>query len=241
MSSRRITQQPAWVLHRRGFRETSLLLDVLTPEFGRVSLVARGGRGGRGGSALQPLRPLRIDFLHKPGLGTLTAYEADGPALDLRDLALWSAFYVNELGLRLAPAHDDAHTAALFSIYVRSLMRLRHGPPAPVLRAFEYAWLSLLGYGLSGEDVNGEPLTAGRDYRWMPGQGLQVARGGVPGAAVIALIGGEEDERIVATRSLLSDMLGELIDPASLQTARMLRELTALRQRAGPAPAAPSR
>src|SRR3546814_18964261 len=43
----RIDQQPSYVLHARPYRETSLLLECLTREHGRLGVVARGVRGER--------------------------------------------------------------------------------------------------------------------------------------------------------------------------------------------------
>ncbi|HEX6834827.1 MAG TPA: recombination protein O N-terminal domain-containing protein, partial [Rudaea sp.] len=37
----RVENQPAHVLHARAYRETSLLLECLTPDYGRIGLVAR--------------------------------------------------------------------------------------------------------------------------------------------------------------------------------------------------------
>ena len=39
--------QPAYVLHRRAFRETSAIVEYLTRDFGRVAAVVRGVKGGR--------------------------------------------------------------------------------------------------------------------------------------------------------------------------------------------------
>ena len=41
----RYAAQPAFVLHTRAWRETSLLVEVLTYEHGRVGLIARGVHG----------------------------------------------------------------------------------------------------------------------------------------------------------------------------------------------------
>jgi len=38
--------QPAYVLHRRAFRETSAIVELLTRDFGRVAAVVRGVKGG---------------------------------------------------------------------------------------------------------------------------------------------------------------------------------------------------
>ncbi|HSM12246.1 MAG TPA: recombination protein O N-terminal domain-containing protein, partial [Lysobacter sp.] len=41
----RLQAQPAFVLHTRPWRETSMLVEVLSLENGRVGLIARGIRG----------------------------------------------------------------------------------------------------------------------------------------------------------------------------------------------------
>mgnify|MGYP000668136443 CR=1 FL=1 len=47
----RVSLQPAFVLHSRPYRDTSLLLEVFTAEYGRLSLVGKGARRrARGGS-----------------------------------------------------------------------------------------------------------------------------------------------------------------------------------------------
>ncbi|MEO6172646.1 MAG: recombination protein O N-terminal domain-containing protein, partial [Arenimonas sp.] len=43
----RIQGQPAFVLHARAWRETSFIVDVLTRDFGRLALVARGMTGAK--------------------------------------------------------------------------------------------------------------------------------------------------------------------------------------------------
>jgi DNA repair protein RecO (recombination protein O) len=62
----RIEQQPAYVLHARAYRETSLLLECLTREHGRLGVVARGVRGERARlrrAQLEPFQPLTMDLL----------------------------------------------------------------------------------------------------------------------------------------------------------------------------------
>jgi len=43
----RIQSEPAYVLHSRGFRDTSLIVEAFTREHGRVAVVARGARSAR--------------------------------------------------------------------------------------------------------------------------------------------------------------------------------------------------
>lgn len=228
--TRRITQEPAWVLHRRAYRDSSLLLEVLTPRFGRVSLVARGGRQSKSASALQPLRLLHIDFVQKGELGSLGKFEAVGRVIELRDLALWSAFYLNELVLRLvSPGEQQA--AAIFERYADALRRLADASPALVLRRFEYDLLALLGYALdSGADADGAPVVAEGRYRWSAQRGLSRGAQGVSGSVVLALLDGAFDERIEPAQALLAPMLQNLLGGRPLHTATMLRQLLDLRR-----------
>ena len=83
-----IEQQPAFVLHTRPYRETSLLLECLSRDHGRVGIVARGVRSQRGRlrrSQLEPFQPLLLDLQMRGELATLRAAELAGP-LWSRDL-----------------------------------------------------------------------------------------------------------------------------------------------------------
>jgi len=75
MTPGKIDRQPAYVLHAQPYRETSLLLQVLTPDYGRVTLVARGAR--RPASALRggllPFQPLKLSWFGKNEVRTLHA------------------------------------------------------------------------------------------------------------------------------------------------------------------------
>ncbi len=60
-----LEQQPAFVLHTRPYRETSLLLECLTRDHGRIGVVARGVRSQRGRlqrSQLEPFQSLALDL-----------------------------------------------------------------------------------------------------------------------------------------------------------------------------------
>ena len=78
----RIALEPAYVLHSRPFRETSLLVEVFTRSLGRQGLIARGARGAKSTrkAALQPFRPLLLSWVGRGELGTLTG--ADQVAAD---------------------------------------------------------------------------------------------------------------------------------------------------------------
>ena len=57
---KRVELQPAFVLHRRSYRETSFLVELFTLEQGRVTVMARGVRKSRSATPglLQPFVPV---------------------------------------------------------------------------------------------------------------------------------------------------------------------------------------
>ena len=68
----RIQLEPAYVLHSRPFRETSLFVDAFTRDHGRVAVVARGAKSARSRwrNVLQPFRPLLLSWSQKSDLGS---------------------------------------------------------------------------------------------------------------------------------------------------------------------------
>ena len=141
---------PAYVLHRRSYRETSQLLDVFSREHGRVSLVAKGVRkkNSTRTEILQPFQPVLLAWSGKHELMNLTDAETDGPCYNLTGERLLTGFYLNELVIRLLH-QGEAHTE-LFDAYDRSLYDLSRGEiPAPItIRLFEKSILESTGYGL---------------------------------------------------------------------------------------------
>ena len=176
------TLQPAYVLHGRPYRDTSLLLDVLTAEEGRLGLVAKGARrksrGGSGGALLQPFIPLLISFSGRAELKTLTAVEAAGQAQVLHGDRLFSGMYLNELLVRLLHRHDPHPT--LFAAYSSTLQALASEPEVEEsLRRFELRLLEELGYSfdLAAEGDTGEAVQEGRWYRYHSHCGLVASDG----------------------------------------------------------------
>ncbi len=177
----RINLQPAYILHRRPYRDSSMLLEVFTAEQGRISLVARGARrktrGGSGNALLQPFIPLLLSFSGRTDLKNLTATEVAGPPLMLRAERMFSGLYMNELLMRLLHRYD-AHPQ-LFAAYARTLDVLAGDLEIDdVLRRFEFALLAELGYGfeLDMDGHSGEAVMPQAWYHYHPDYGL-VARG----------------------------------------------------------------
>jgi DNA repair protein RecO (recombination protein O) len=156
-------QDQAYVLHSRAYRNTSLIIDVLTREHGRLSLVAKGAKRGNAPLAgkLQPYQLLFLEWGGQNELQTLYKAEADNRAHPaLSGDALYHGFYLNELLLRLLHRHD-AHPE-LFDDYAQCLQALVHSTQKDVpLRYFELQLLESLGYAVnltldihSDEEIN---------------------------------------------------------------------------------------
>ncbi len=142
----RVAHQPGFVLHSYPYKETSLIADVFTRDYGRVALIAKGAKRPHSKlrGVLQTFQPLSIGWSGKSEVRTLTHAEWVGGLPPLERSALLSGFYLNELLVKLL-ARDDAHPA-LFDHYVATLNQLAHDEPAPiVLRKFERALLKETG------------------------------------------------------------------------------------------------
>lgn len=173
----RVSLQPAYILHSRPYRDTSVLLEAFTAEQGRISLVGKGARrrarGGSNAALLQPFTPLLVSFSGRAELKTLTQVEPAGGAIPLRGERMYSGLYINELLVRLLHRHDPH--PALFALYGEALAELASDQPLdPVLRRFEYRLLRDLGYsfelGIDGR--SGELLREDALYHYHPDYGL---------------------------------------------------------------------
>lgn len=165
----------AFILHRRPYRETSLLLDVFSCNYGRVGLVARGVRQKKNSKVeiLQPYQPLQLAWSGKGELMTLTMAEADKPAYILKDRKLIAGFYLNEIIIRMLHQHE-AHLD-LFMIYDRTLELLARqtSDENQVIRIFEKRLLEAIGYGLvlDHDVTTGKKIRPDHEYYYLADRG----------------------------------------------------------------------
>jgi DNA repair protein RecO (recombination protein O) len=144
--------QPAYILHTRPYRDTSLLIDFITPEYGRFSAVARGVRARKTPkrNLLNPFTRLLISFQGKTDLKTLISFEPSAASVALTEKHLYSGFYLNELLVRLLPELDPHPD--VFDFYEKSIGELSERVALePVLREFELSLLASLGYAINFE------------------------------------------------------------------------------------------
>src|SRR5258708_36859863 len=139
----------AFILHGYAYRETSLLIEVFTRPFGRVSMVARGARSPRSPlrGVLLAFQPLALSWFGKGELRTLARAEWVGGQPLLHGEALLCGFYLNELLFRLVPPQDPP--PPFFSPYSETLRELApHSRSVPDLRSVDRALLKELPYAL---------------------------------------------------------------------------------------------
>ncbi|MDY0035673.1 MAG: DNA repair protein RecO [Zoogloea oleivorans] len=218
MSARqRVDQQPGFVLHSYPYRETSLIVEVFSRDFGRIGLVAKGARRPmsqlRG--VLMAFQPLLIDWSGGGEMKTLVRAEWLGGQPLLGGQALLCAYYANELLMRLMP-REDSHPE-LHRAYGEALRALAANESQEVvLRRFELALLQELGYGLCLDaDADGVPVRPDGHYAYI------IERG-----AVSLDEYGIDDPSVVSGKTLLDMACGDFRDPEALaQSKALMRRL----------------
>ena len=166
----RVQDQTAYILHHRAYRDTSQILELFSLDYGRISVVSKGSRGAKSKTkgVLQPFIPLLVSWVGKGEMPTLTASESiNHTRLSLQGNALPSAFYMNELLMKLLHKHDVHED--IYCLYKNTLQMLQDVDSLEVtLRIFEKKLLQLLGFGLNliGETETGEPVKSDNNYRY---------------------------------------------------------------------------
>lgn len=164
----------AFILHSRPYRDTSLIIDLFTLEYGRIGLVARGAKSKKStlSGLYQSFIPLLVSWFGRGELQTLQKIESAGTAFYLTGKSLYSGFYINELIMRLVH-RNDPHSV-LFKTYFDTLKNLQTSLNIEVLlRNFEKCLLQEIGYGLLLEyDVNtGEKIDNNEQYLYQSEHG----------------------------------------------------------------------
>ncbi|CAG4890689.1 DNA repair protein RecO [Paraburkholderia gardini] len=238
-SDYRVAEQPAFVLHSYPYRETSLIVDVLSRDHGRLALVAKGAKRPHSAlrGVLQTFQPLALSWSGKSEVRTLTGAEWVGGMLPLAGDALLCGFYVNELLVKFC-AREDPHPQ-LFHHYVVTMTRLAHDePPVQVLRSFERVLLRETGYAMAlDRTVTRRAVVADGRYVFDPERGVREASGELPAQwPVIAgqtLLDMEQDDyhrpqTISQSRTLMRFLLNTYLAGTPLATRQILIDLQSL-------------
>lgn len=170
-----------YVLHKRAYRETSVIVDFFTLEHGKLSVVARGVRTNTKSdkkSLLQILQKLEFEAIGRSNLKNLGRIEALGQAIPLSKKSLYCAFYLNEILSRSLQENEPCEE--IFVQYEQSLhalMSLNSDASRdfePILREFEFSLICGLGYApdFESEAYTGDCLYANQYYVYQRGLGF---------------------------------------------------------------------
>jgi DNA repair protein RecO (recombination protein O) len=139
-------EQKAFVLHSRPYRENQQLVDLLTEKDGKVTALVYVGQSKRSikKGLIQPFLPLKLTLKGQGSFKQITQVDSIKKSFSLIKNSLFSAFYINELLIRLLTEHIACQQ--LFIQYQTTLTALAEGEEiAPQLRLFELALLEELG------------------------------------------------------------------------------------------------
>ncbi|MDQ3060189.1 MAG: DNA repair protein RecO [Pseudomonadota bacterium] len=227
MAAQRISNEPAYVLHRYDWSESSLILDVFTRHHGRIALVARGAKKPSSSfrPILLPLQPLHLAFGGDAEIRNLKSAEWQGGHVMPTGDALLSGYYLNELLMRLL-AREDPHPI-LFDAYAATVQLLASQTPETLqlaLRAFELRLLQGIGLlpRLDAETATLAPLMPDGRYVLAPEPGIRPAhdddRVSLPGAQWQVL------QQSLGDKALFSETLQACI-PGANELKTQLRAL----------------
>ena len=221
MATKRISEEPAFVLHRYDWSESSLILEVFTRHHGRIALVAKGAKRPSSSfrPVLLPLQMLHLAFGGDAEIRTLKSAEWQGGHVMPTGDALLSGYYLNELLLTLL-ARDDPHPP-LFDIYanVVRVLASEHGEALQAaLRTFELLLLREIGLRqASSDDRHGIQGT-----QWLELQ--EALHEGAPFTTTLRACAAVQTELKPMLRSLLHYHCGV----KTLRTRQMMIDIQAL-------------
>ena len=245
---KRITDEPAYVLHRYDWSESSLILEVLTRHHGRIALVAKGAKKPSSNfrPILLPLQPLHVAFGGDAEIRTLRSSEWLGGHIMPTGEALMAGYYLNELLIRLL-ARDDPHPA-LFDAYALTVHIIAQEAKRPqsgatrgsdhgseslqtlevALRAFELMLLREIGFlpSLKSQTANLADLQTQANYVLIPEGGLRAAhaedRSSLTGAQWLSLQAALDSEAPLSPFSQLLQACSACLQPLKTQLRTLL-------------------
>ena len=240
--------QAVIVLHTYPFKETSLVVELFSKQFGRIAAVAKGARRPRSAmrGMLQSFQLLSGAWSGKNELKNLHSLDWSAGLTLLRGEALMCGFYMNELLLRLLP-REDAHEA-LFEYYTNTInvlsniQALDNGAElASTLRRFELKLLQEMGYAVPlQQDENGAAIEADKNYRYeaeygacaLNGSKIGTQKNGVQLSGKTMLDMARDDYNDVQTQSqskqLMRYLLAHYLGDKPLHTRQLLIDLQGL-------------
>jgi DNA repair protein RecO (recombination protein O) len=166
----RVTDQPAYILHRRDWQNSSLILDIFTLDHGRLSILARGSKGGKSSALFQPFCHLLISWSGRSELKTLVSI--DGSSTPIDEKQYLPLLYVNELLTAFLPQQDP--NPELFDLYRELLNKAGCEFGEEQLREFERSMMKILGYlpDTILDAGSGETIKSDQYYQFIASSGF---------------------------------------------------------------------
>ena len=183
----RVSDQISFLLRRRDWQNTSLMLDFFTRDYGCIRAIAKGARRNAIRASYQPFVMLSINWSGRHELKTLTAIE--GQALPVGEENYLSLLYVNELLGALLPQGEP--NPRVFASYLSLLQQSVEAIDEVNLRRFELELMQLLGYfpDVSLDATTGKEIRDDKHYQFVINRGFVAcpdsARDSVSGQVVI--------------------------------------------------------
>ncbi|WP_316364322.1 DNA repair protein RecO [Candidatus Thiodiazotropha sp. CDECU1] len=228
--------RPAFVIHRRDYRNTSLLLELYLADQGRLPAIARGAKSGRSTRAmlLQPFSPLRVSLSGRGEVKSLTQVEPDGRPYRLQGERIYCGIYLNELLTRLLQRGDPNPT--LYVNYQYTLDRLASGEsPDQCLRDFEVCLIKELGYGMLLDRTadTDQPIESEQTYDYHIEHGPVLAQGGaesdagIHGRTLICLHRGErlDEQGKAEAKQLMRRVISYYLGDRPLKSRELFQSL----------------
>ena len=213
---KKVANDPAFVLHRYDWSESSLILEVFTRSNGRIALAAKGAKKPSSNfrPILLPLQPLQLTYGGDAEIRNLKGAQWMGPYVMPMGEALMAGYYLNEMLLKLL-ARDDPHPR-LFDVYAQAVQAIalsgRWGESVPAdptsdqplqaaLRSFELLLLREVGLlpHLNRQTATLAALDPAKAYCLVPETGLRPQT---------------EPDRVALSGSQWSALQAALDDPA---------------------------
>lgn len=160
--------ETCYVLRRRAYSETSLLLEMLTSESRYVHALYRGAKR-KGSTPIDLFSEYAMSWRPRDGLVTVRSCELKHVS-SLRGDALYAGLYINELirrGIQENQVVDDVHPA------YRSTLQSLEDCSSDLdveLRTFEKRFLKALGFELEfhREQATGDVVSSNSQYLFDP-------------------------------------------------------------------------
>ena len=236
--------QPAFVIHRMPYSESSLLVDLFTEQYGRLTVLAKGARRlkSRNRGILLPFQPLLVGWAGRGELPILTSAEMTAPYQELRGQDLYCGFYLSELLTRLLHRYDPhEHLYSAFETAIETLANAKSDVDnAWTLRLFERDLLREMGYAmlLSHEADSDTAVEFDADYQYLINKGpvrLPVRLSGqqrngslnVTGQTLLAMHRSSEptEQSLRESKQLTRAILNRYLDGKPVHTRRLIRQI----------------